>query len=181
MGNAYAVDLGFDWNAQGANSDGSAYLQWGIVNTSPQNVLSTLNNLNGGDTIIFNIFDLTQYVNPNANASGGTPSLNDNWMTWSVADGSGTSPFTQTTATFGFSVGQQTTGASTVFSGSSNLPGWSVLQPGGVFTELFTATVASVTAPVSFSLTWQLDVTVTTPAGQTTKTFKADPDMIVRP
>ena len=184
----YFVDLGFDWNAnQMLDMNGNPLtqngqplyeLQWGLVNMTGNTSMASMDDFQNGDTVLFNIYDVTAQDGQRSGNSGASPQLPNPWMHCNAGD-EGTPAgcgFTNiSTLNSGGSVGSQESGASTYF-GSPSGAVWPIM----VSTNPALANVAypsNFTGDATYQLTWQITVN----NGNASKTYIVDPEMIVKP
>ncbi len=177
----FVVDLGFDWFAEpnDPTSPSQFELQWGVTIFPPSPAVPAAPNFQGGDTIAFNLFDITPVDSGQASPSGLTVQLGSPWLVAVPGDQimAGTDMFNQAseTAITNATIGTQTANrTSVIFGNTPTLNRWSVMSGGSPLS----ATVATVTGnPVCFLLTWTFLIS----ANGIDKTFTVDPEMIVNP
>jgi hypothetical protein len=183
---AYFVDLGFDWNAtqltdihgnplfsQSTNPPTPLFeLQWGLVNMTGATSMASMNFQNG-DTVQFNIYDVTQLNGSRATASGAIPNVSNPWMTCVKGD-------TNTTAACGFqdltgmnaaAVSTSAANGTSTYFGPPAGPVWPINTVGQVVYP------AGMTTDASFRLTWAVFASL----GGNQKLYVVDPEMIVKP
>jgi hypothetical protein len=185
------IDLGFDWDATKQNSDGTSYLQYGIVSvpsgTTGLGPVGTWTDIRAGDTIEFYVYDVSALSDGTPSPTGTVPTIVGTWLQCAAADENTASApwaFTEgpTAANQGVSLSAATAGPSSIFGSGPTGGGFPVWTIQDSTNSLLSLTVTGPTAtPQSYLLTLQLVVnSPSAPSGPTTKTFEVDPEMIVQ-